>query len=99
MHLNQITVVGRLTHDAKYGKVGDNMFRCNLNIAITTVLRGKEGTKEEVCFIGATVWGKTAEQAQHLKKGQEVMMGGRLKQENWKDKVTKEPNSKNLITL
>lgn len=94
--LNSIQVVARLTRDPEVREV-NTTFLSKLGLCITSEIRTKEGFKEEVCFIDATVWGKKAEFSRNLKKGSQVFISGRLKLDKWEDKETKQPKEKLVI--
>lgn len=97
--INFITVIGRLTHEPKFAETKTGLPYCQLSLAVTTEAKTKEGVKEDVCFITATVWDKKAIAAKNLKKGQEVMLAGRLKQDTWNDAKTGEKKSRHSIQV
>ncbi len=93
---NSIQVVGRLVRDVELKPIKDTQM-ARLTLAVTAEVRTKEGFKEEVCFINATVWGDKAVKAANLHKGEEVFIAGRLKQEKWIDK--KDGTEKTAIVI
>lgn len=76
---NRCIFIGHLTHNPELKHVANNQM-CRFSIA----MNHKTKDKEEVCFVDVTVWGKQAEfVAQYFTKGKEILVEGRLRQENW----------------
>lgn len=85
---NKVILVGRLTRDIelKYLPSGTSL----ANFGLATSRNWKDSNtgerKEETMFIDITVFGKGAEIAnQYLKKGNRVLVEGRLVLEQWQD--------------
>ena len=77
---NHITVVGNLTRDPelRYSAAGTPI--CRLGLATNH----KYKDREEVCFLDVTVFGAQGEAvSQHLHKGSQCLVDGRLAQETW----------------
>lgn len=92
---NTLMLSGRLAFDPKYENKGSFQL-CRLRIASDyEVVNRKEGTSRiETTFVDVTLWNKEATIAQRLKKGMQIAIEGRLKQEEWEDKETKEKKTK-----
>jgi single stranded DNA-binding protein len=84
--INQVFYMGRLTRDAKFTDKG--AFQMTDLVIASNYEPRKPGADKEVCFIKCTLWNKEAEIASQLKKGDEVMVIGRLKFGKWIDKKT-----------
>jgi len=57
------------------------------------------GDNKKTCFVGVTVWGKQAEfVALHFKKGDGILVDGRLDFDQWEDKNGGGKRSKHYIT-
>lgn len=89
--MNAIQLTGRLTRDPELKYTTKGTAICKFSIATSE----QRGQNEETSFIDCTAWSKTAEGImQQTKKGQFVFITGRLKQESWEDKTTKQKRSK-----
>ncbi len=77
--MNRVTISGRLVADPKLGAAGDTPlaeFR----------LANNRGPDRDAEFFSVTSFGPLAERiAQRAKKGQEVVIDGRLRQQSWTD--------------
>ena len=84
-NLNDCKMMGHLTKDPTLNFTANGVPVCNFSMAINTYFTTASGDKrEEVCFIGIVCWAKTAEScAQHCKKGDCVLVTGRLQQRQW----------------
>ena len=94
--LNKVFLMGRLTFDPELRYTPSGSAVSELRLAINRSWTGRDGDrKEEVLFIDATVWDRTAENCcQYLKKGSQVHIEGALKMDTWDDKTTGEKRSK-----
>lgn len=83
--LNKVLLIGRLTRDPEKRSTPSGMVVVELGIAVNRRFKSGAGEdKEEVCFVDVTVWGKTADAcAEHLRKGSECFIEGRLKLDQW----------------
>ena len=97
---NKVIMVGNLTRDLelRYAPSGTAIG----NTGIATSRKFKLGTgesREEVCFVDITFFGRTAEIAnQYLRKGSKVLIEGRLKYDTWDDQNGNR-RSKHSITV
>ena len=74
---NHITLVGRLTRDAEIKEVS-NTVRTSFSIAVDRPYRKEDG-QYDTDFIPIVAWGRLGEIAsQYLKKGNPVLIEGRL---------------------
>ena len=98
---NKVIIAGHLTRDPeiRYTPKGTPIARFALGVNHTW--KSESGEKmEEVSFFDVTAFGKQGETiAQHVKKGAPLLVEGRLKQESWEDKETKENRHKVVIVL
>lgn len=85
MYLNKVLIVGNLTRDPELKALPSGMNVVNMGIATNRVYNDKDGNKQEQTeFHNVVVFGKQAEtSAQYLKKGQSVMIEGRLQTRSW----------------
>ena len=92
MYLNKAIIVGNLTRDPELATIPSGQKVCKFGVATNRVWKDKSGAKQEsVTFHNVVVWGRQAEtSAQYLKKGQQVMIEGRIETRSWDDKTTGE---------
>lgn len=79
---NHLTLAGRLGADAETKTSG-------AGTAVTRLRVGSSvgyGDKQQTLWMSATLFGKAAEFAAKLKKGDAVLLGGRLEPNVWTDK-------------
>ena len=83
--LNKVLLVGNLTKDPELRFVSSGQAVANLRLAINRKYKAGSGEwKEEVCYVGVEVWGKSAEACgEYLKKGSPLLVEGRLKLKEW----------------
>ena len=88
MELNKIFLVGNLTRDPELRYTGGGTAVCDLRLASNRRYRrgGETGEMvDETCFVDVVVWGRSGENCnQYLKKGNAVLVEGRLKFDQWK---------------
>jgi single-strand DNA-binding protein len=82
--LNTITIIGRLTKDAKVEYTQGGTALCNISIASNESQKDGDNWKDYANFFDVTVWGKQAEGlAQYLTKGKQIAVEGKLHQDRW----------------
>lgn len=83
--LNQVIISGRLTRDASLKTLSSGSSVAELSIASNRIWNDRNGNKqEETVFVDVDLWGKQAEYfGNNLKKGDYVMVTGRLRRESW----------------
>jgi single-strand DNA-binding protein len=97
---NKVILAGNLTRDPelRYTPKGTAVARITLAVNRTYTVEGEK--KEEVSFVDVDVWGRQAEViSQYMKKGRPLLVEGRLKQDTWEDKNTKQKQSKLKVVL
>src|SRR3954470_5710606 len=89
-NFNKVILAGNLTRDPELRYLPKGTATARLGLAINRQWRDESGqTKEEVTFVDVDAWGKQAETiCQYLKKGQPILIEGRLKLDSWDDKQT-----------
>lgn len=92
MYLNKAIIVGNLTRDPELASIPSGQKVCKFGVATNRVWKDKNGGKQEsVTYHNIVVWGRQAEtSAQYLKKGQQVMIEGRIETRSWDDKTSGE---------
>lgn len=92
MYLNKVYLYGNLTRDPEMKSLPTGNKVTTFSLATNRVYKDQAGNKkEQVEFHNIVVFGRQAEtSAQYLKKGQGVMIEGRIQTRSWDDKVTNE---------
>ena len=81
--MNLVVLTGNLCENPELRYSGTGKGVCNMRLAVNG-RRAKEGEQDEVVFIDATAFGKTAEACkEHLSKGSRINVQGRLRQRKW----------------
>ncbi len=92
MYLNKVYLIGNLTRDPELRSLPTGNKVCSFSIATNRVWKDANGAKQESAeYHNVVVFGRQAEtSAQYLKKGQQVMVEGRIQTRSWDDKTTNE---------
>ena len=94
MNLNKVLIAGRLTKDPEVRNTQGGLSVCNFAIANNR----KISDKEIVVFVDVTAFGKPAEAiAQYLRKGDRILVDGRLEQETWEKDGQKRSKMKIVV--
>src|SRR5271166_4817844 len=88
--VNKVIVVGRLGGDPEVRYTPGGQAVAKLSVATSENWKDKEGQKQERTeWHRVVVWGKMAEVVgEHLTKGRQVYVEGRLQTRSWDDKVS-----------
>ena len=81
--LNQVIISGRLTRDASLKNLPSGSSVAELSVASNRIWNDRNGDKqEETVFVDVDLWGKQSNYfGNNLKKGDYVMVTGRLRRE------------------
>lgn len=92
MYLNKVYLIGNLTRDPELKSLPTGNKVCSFGVATNHVWKDANGAKQESAeYHNVVVFGRQAEtSAQYLKKGQQVMIEGRIQTRSWDDKTTNE---------
>lgn len=87
MDLNKAILAGNLTRDPEIRSLPSGAKVCNFSIATNRVWKDKDGAQQKSTdFHNIVVFGRQAEtSAQYLKKGQQVLIEGRIQTRSWED--------------
>jgi single-strand DNA-binding protein len=99
---NKVIIAGNLTRDPELRYTPKGTAVARITLAVNRTYTSGEGgeKKEEVSFVDVDIWGRQAEViSQYLKKGRPLLVEGRLKQDTWEDKNTKQKQSKLKVVL
>lgn len=88
MYLNKTFLLGNLTRDPELRALPSGIQVASFGLATNRVYKDKDGAKKEsVDFHNIVIFGKQGELcAQYLKKGQTVLVEGRIQTRSWDDK-------------
>ena len=82
--LNVVVLLGNLTRDPELRTTSQGTSVASFGLAVNRRYRQGDETKEEVCFIDITCFGRQAETAsEYLSKGNLVTIEGRLQWRSW----------------
>lgn len=92
MDLNRAILAGNLTRDPEERSLPTGAKVCNFSIATNRIWKDKDGAQQKSTdFHNIVVFGRQAEtSAQYLKKGQQVLIEGRIQTRSWEDQKTGE---------
>lgn len=87
MYLNKAIIVGNLTRDPEQKALPSGISVCQFSLATNRVWKDQNGAKQESSdYHNIVVFGRQADTcAQYLKKGQSVMIEGRIQTRSWDD--------------
>ncbi len=85
MYLNKAFIIGNLTRDPEMRALPSGVKVCSFGVATNRVYKDKDGKKQEsVEYHNITAFAKLGELAgQYLKKGQQVLVEGRIQTRSW----------------
>jgi single-strand DNA-binding protein len=92
MYLNKTFLFGNLTRDPELKSLPNGTAVTSFSLATNRIYKDAQGAKQEqVEFHNIVIFGRQAEtSAQYLKKGQGVMIEGRIQTRSWDDKTSGE---------
>jgi single-strand DNA-binding protein len=98
---NKVILMGNLTRDPEVRVTPTGLTICKFTVAVNRKFKGSDGQeKEEVAFVDVDSFGKQAEVVgKYFGSGKPILVEGRLKQDKWEDKTTKEKRSKLMVVL
>lgn len=88
MYLNRAIIIGNLTRDPEMRAIPSGTKVTSFSVATNRVFKDAQGNKKEQAdFHNVVVFGRQAETAaQYLKKGQSVLIEGRMQTRTWDGK-------------
>ena len=96
---NNVTLVGRLTHEPELRYTAKGQAICRFSIAVNRRYKDTSGNwKDDASFIPVIVWGDAATRCgEKLKKGLPVHVEGRLQSRAWETKEGQKRNSLEVV--
>ena len=85
---NKVILMGNLTRDVEVRTTPSGQSVANFSLAVSRSWKGQDGQQQEqTSFINCVAWGKAGEIiAQYVKKGDPLLVSGRLDQRSYEDK-------------
>lgn len=85
MYLNKVFIIGNLTRDPELKALPSGSKVCSFGVATNRMYKDKDGNKQEMVeFHNVSAFSKLGELAgQYLKKGQQVLVEGRIQTRSW----------------
>lgn len=92
---NKVILMGNLTRDVEMRTTPSGQSVANFSLAVSRSWKGQDGqTQEQTSFINCVAWGKAGEIIEkYVKKGDALLVSGRLDQRSWEDKETGQKRS------
>lgn len=92
---NKVILMGNLTRDVEIRTTPSGQNVANFSLAVSRNWKGQDGQQQEqTSFINCVAWGKAGEIiAQYVKKGDALLVSGRLDQRSWDDKESGQKRS------
>jgi len=98
MNLNKCFIAGNLTRDPELRYTAKGTAVCSASVAVNRRVKSGDGWKEEVDFIGLTIWGPRGQAfAEHLRKGRCVYCEGRVSVETYEKDGRKETKTRVVV--
>lgn len=98
---NKVILMGNLTRDPELRYSSKGTAIAKIGLAVNRTWRTETGeNREEVTFVDCDAFGRTAETlSQYLKKGNPVLVEGRLRLHTWEDKQTNQKVNKLRVDI
>jgi len=92
MYLNKAMLIGNLTRDPELRSLPSGVKVCTFSLATNRVWKDKNGARQEAAdYHNVVVFGRQAETvAQYMKKGNSILVEGRIQTRSWDDKTSGE---------
>lgn len=86
LKLNQVSLIGNLTRDPELKYIESGKAVCEFGLALNHSRKVGSDWKDEPIFIDVECWEAVADRvSENMSKGQNVLVLGRLKFEQWED--------------
>lgn len=97
---SNVVVLGNCCREVELKYTQSGMAVTEITVGINEKRKNAAGQMvDEAVFVDVTLWGKTAEICgEHVQKGQQILIEGRLKLDTWQDRNTGEKRSKLKVT-
>jgi single-strand DNA-binding protein len=98
---NKVILMGNLTRDPELRYTPKGTAVARIGLAVNRVWRTETGeNREETTFVDCDAYGRNAETlCQYLKKGNPVLIEGRLRLHSWEDKQTNQKQNRLRVDI
>jgi single-strand DNA-binding protein len=98
---NKVILVGNLTRDPELRYTSKGTAVARIGLAVNRSWRDESGQlREEATFVDIEAFARSAETiGQYLKKGNPLLVEGRLRTDSWEDKQTNQKRSRLVVVL
>lgn len=95
-HMNRVYLMGRLTRDPVLRNVGNDACVADLGLAVDEFVKSRDGQSDKrTLFVDICCWNGTARTcAEHLSKGDPILVEGKLQLDEWNDKTSGEKRTR-----
>lgn len=84
--MNSVQLLGNLARDAELRFTQSGKMVAIFTVAATNTFTSSDGeTKEQTAFINCVAWGKTGEAVGNCKKGERLLVNGRIQTRSYED--------------
>jgi single-strand DNA-binding protein len=99
--VNKVILIGNLTRDPEMRTTPKGTPICQFSLAVNRKWKNEGGQEqEEVTYVDIEAWGKQGETiGKYCTKGRPLYIEGRLRQDRWEDKNTKEKRSRMKVVM
>jgi len=98
---NRVILAGNITRDPELRYTAGGQAVAKLGLAVNRKYKTKDGEqREETTFVDCTAWARAAEIiCEYVKKGDPILIEGRLHYSTWEDKETGAKRSKLEVVI
>ncbi len=98
---NKVILMGNLTRDPELRYTANGQAVASVGLAVNRKFKTRDGEqREETTFVDCTAWARSAEIiCEYIKKGDPILIEGRLHFSTWEDKETGAKRSKLDVTI
>jgi single-strand DNA-binding protein len=98
MDLNDVKIAGNLVKEAELRYTPQGTPVANVSLGVNETFAVDNEKRTTTTFVDVQLWGAAAENFSKLvQKGQQILVEGALRQDNWEDKQTKQNRSKLFV--
>src|SRR5262245_6611307 len=98
MDLNDVKIAGNLVKEAELRYTPQGTPVANVSLGVNETYAVDNEKRTTTTFVDVQLWGAAAENFSKLvQKGQQILVEGALRQDNWEDKQTKQNRSKLFV--
>jgi single-strand DNA-binding protein len=98
MDLNDVKIAGNLVKEAELRYTPQGTPVANVSLGVNETYTVDNEKRTATTFVDVQLWGASAENFSKLvQKGQQILVEGALRQDNWEDKQTKQTRSKLFV--